>query len=218
MAKASEPDQAHSEGPQHYFTRRPQARSRPVEMRTEVHGLSLMLMTDRGVFSYGKVDAGSRLLAETMELPEDGELLDWGCGWGLLGIVAALTWPLARVTMVEVNERACDLARANAARNEAARVAVLCGDAAQVLGDRQFDAIVCNPPISAGRAAVLAMMANVAEHLRPQGCFWMVAHTKKGAKTLQRELASHFAEVEQVRMRSGYRVFKTARPLPQGGL
>jgi len=181
-----------------------------------VRGLRLAFTTDRGVFSHGKVDAGTRLLADTMELPQDGDVLDWGCGWGLLGIVVALTWPQARVTMLDINERACALAEANAQRNAASRVEVICGDATQVLGDREFHAVVCNPSISAGRAAVLAMMANVAQHLRPQGSFWMVVHTKKGAKTLQRELGKVFTEVEQVRMRGGYRIFKAARPLAQG--
>ena len=126
-------------------------------------------MTDRGVFSYRKMDAGSRLLAETMDLPEEGDTLDWGCGWGLLGIVAALTWPQARVTMVDINERASVLATANAERNAASHVEVICGDAKEVLADRRFDAVVCNPPISAGRRAVLGMMQNVADVLRPHG-------------------------------------------------
>lgn len=202
---------------QHYFTRRPQARSRPVEVRAEVRGLSLVLTTDRGVFSYGQVDAGSRLLAETMEVPADGDVLDWGCGWGLLGIVAALTWPQARVTMVDVNERACALAEANAGRNDAANMQVLCGDAAQVLGDRRLDAAVCNPPISAGRGVVLGMMQSVAGHLRPPGALWLVAHTRKGARTLQRELGKLFAQVDCIRIAGGYRVFRASGPPPQGG-
>ena len=184
----------------------------------EVRGLSLVFVTDRGVFSYRKMDAGSRLLAETMDLPEEGDVLDWGCGWGLLGIVAALTWPQARVTMVDINERASVLATANAERNAASHVEVICGDAKEVLADRRFDAVVCNPPISAGRRVVLVMMQNVADVLRPHGAFWMVAHTRKGAKRLQRDLADCFDEVEQVNMRSGYRVVRATGPLAQGGV
>ena len=77
----------------HYFARRPSVPSQPRIVEAEVRGHRLSFVTDRGVFSYGRVDPGSRLLAEKMDLPPEGDLLDWGCAWGLLGIVAARTWP-----------------------------------------------------------------------------------------------------------------------------
>ncbi len=153
-----------------------------------------------------------------MELSEQADVLDWGCGWGLLGIVAALTWPQARVTLVDINERACALAKANAERNGASHVEVICGDATELFTEQRFDAVICNPPISAGRSLMLAMMANVARVLRPQGAFWMVAHTRKGAKRLQRDLADLFDDVERVNMRGGYRVVNATGPLPLGGV
>jgi 16S rRNA (guanine1207-N2)-methyltransferase len=217
-AKAPKSDRDHSGEVQHYFARQPEVRSQPTEITAQVRGLSLIFTTDRGVFSHGQVDAGSRMLAETMDLPEEGDILDWGCGWGLLGIVAALTWPRARVTMVDVNERACALARANAERNAASHVEVLCGDAKEILGDRRFDAVICNPPISAGRSVVLGMMENVARVLRPPGAFWMVSHTRKGAKRLRRDLEGLFDEADRVQMRGGYRVLKATVPLPEGGV
>ena len=183
-----------------------------------MRGLSLVFTTDRGVFSHAKVDPGSRLLAETMALPEQAEVLDWGCGWGLLGIVAALTWPRCRVIMADLNERACALARANAARNRATNVSVVCGDSGDALPDRRFDAVVCNPPISAGRRSVLAMMEQAARLLRPEGAFWMVAHTRKGAERLQRDLEARFGQVQRVRMRGGYRIVKALAPVAQGGV
>ncbi len=199
-------------GRTHYFVERPEAPSSPREIEVEVRGHRLSFVTDRGVFSHGRVDAGSRLLAEQMRLPDEGDLLDWGCAWGLLGVVAARTWPGLRIALVDVNERACDLARENARRN-GVEAEVLCGDAHEVLGDRGFDAIVCNPPISAGRAAVLAVMDHAARALRPGGSFWMVAATKKGAKTLCRELEARFACVERVALHGGYRVYRAAEPI-----
>ncbi|MEA3403975.1 MAG: methyltransferase [Armatimonadota bacterium] len=198
--------------PTHYFVQRPQVPSRPREIAAEVRGQRLSLVTDRGVFSYGKVDSGSRLLAEKMQLPETGELLDWGCAWGLIGIVAARIRPRLQVTMVDVNHRACELARENARRNRV-EVEVLCGPAEEVLAGRRFDVIVVNPPISAGRAAVLAMMDWCAEALREGGSFWMVAATKKGAKTLRRELEARYASVQRAAMRGGFRVYCCKKPL-----
>ncbi len=199
-------------GDSHYFARRPSARSRPREIEAEVRGQHLSFVTDRGVFSYGRVDPGSRLLAEQMKLPDEGELLDWGCAWGLLGIVAKRLRPELRVTMVDINERACDLARENLRRNQV-EAEVVCGDAEAALAGRSFDAIVCNPPISAGRQVVLAMMDHAAEALCEGGQLWMVAATNKGAKTLRRELEARFADVERVAMRGGFRIYRAAGPI-----
>lgn len=196
----------------HYFAKRPSAPSQPRIIEVEVRGHRLSFVTDRGVFSYGRVDPGSRLLAEKMNLPAEGEMLDWGCAWGLIGIVAARTWPGLKVTMVDINERACELARENLRLNGVA-AEVVCGDAVEVLAGRCFDAIVCNPPISAGRKAVLAVMDHAARALRPNGEFWMVVATNKGAKTLRRELEARFAEVERVAMRGGFRVYRAATPI-----
>ena len=201
-----------SDADDHYFAQKPSVRSQPREIEAEVRGQRLSLITDRGVFSHGRVDAGSRLLAEQMTLPAEGELLDWGCAWGLLGIVAKRSRPELRVTMVDVNERACNLARENLRRNQV-EAEVLCGDAEAVLAGRSFDAIVCNPPISAGRKAVLAMMDHVARALREDGEFWMVAATNKGARTLRCELEARFADVERVAMRGGFRIYRATGPI-----
>jgi 16S rRNA (guanine1207-N2)-methyltransferase len=199
-------------GRTHYFVERPDVASEPREIEVQVRGHALRFVTDRGVFSHGRVDPGSRLLAEQMDLSDAEDVLDWGCAWGLVGVVAAKTWPKLRVVMVDVNERACELARENLRRN-GVEAEVIAGDAGEVLTDRRFDAVVCNPPISAGRAAVLAVMDQAAGLLREDGSFWMVAATRKGAKTLRRELEARFADVEQTAMRGGFRVYRASEPI-----
>lgn len=199
----------------HYFVERPEVPSEPRIVEAEVRGHRLSFVTDRGVFSYGQVDAGSRLLAEKMDLSGASDALDWGCAWGLLGVVMARTWPELDVVMVDINERACELARENLRRNRL-DAEVIAGDAREVLAGRQFDAVVCNPPISAGRAVVLDVMDHAAELLRAGGSFWMVAATRKGAKTLHRELEERFATVERIGMRGGFRVYRASEPAERG--
>ncbi|MFW5869146.1 MAG: class I SAM-dependent methyltransferase [Armatimonadota bacterium] len=196
----------------HYFTDRPEVPSDPRVVEADVRGFDLNFITDRGVFSHGRVDFGSRLLAEQMDLSEAEDMLDWGCAWGLIGIVAKKKWPELEVVMVDINERACDLARENLRRN-GVEAEVIAGDARHILSDRRFDAVVCNPPISAGRAVVLGVMDHGTEVLREGGSFWMVAATKKGAKTLRRELEARFADVERTAMRGGFRVYRASEPV-----
>lgn len=147
-----------------------------------------------------------------MDLSGAEDMLDWGCGWGLIGVVAAKTWPELQIVMVDINERACELARANLERNGVA-AEVIAGDAREVVTGRHFDAVVCNPPISAGRRAVLDVMDHAARLLRDAGSFWMVAATKKGAKTLGRKLEERFKDVQLTARRGGFRVFRASGPI-----
>ena len=190
----------------HYFQPTTDAPSQPVEIEAEVRGLQLHLTSDRGVFSREHVDPGSLLLLKHAELPVHGDILDLGCGYGILGIGAALLSPGAHVVLVDVNERAADLARGNCRRYNLANAEVVTGDAREVLGDRVFDTVLCNPPYRAGKALVMSLLGDAARRLRPGGAVWLVGRTKQGVKTLARDITSLFARVETVTIKGGHRV------------
>ena len=103
----------------HYYTRDPQSASRPAECEFTYRGIRLTFRTDAGVFSRGEVDTGTRVLLEALPEEMHGEILDLGCGWGVIGISIARKWPEVRVTMADVNTRALELSRENAKRNRA---------------------------------------------------------------------------------------------------
>jgi len=195
-------------GNDHYFTAQPHAKSQPEQFTISVREVELTLTSDRGVFSHGRLDDGTLRLLKKMELPEAGEFLDLGCGYGVIGLVAAKLRPDAQVTMVDINERATKLAADNARANGITNVEVLTGDAVQVLEDRQFDVIFINPPIRVGKPKLYELIADAAQRLRPSGVLWMVIHTRQGAKIHLREVAPMFSECETVSRKWGYRVFK----------
>lgn len=61
---------------------------------------------------------------------------------------------------MDINERTTHLAGQNAAANAVSNLEVLTGDVPEVLGDRQFDAVLCNPPIRAGKDEVFRLIAD----------------------------------------------------------
>ncbi len=195
-------------GSDHYFTAQPAAKSQPEQFTISVRGVELTLTSDRGVFSHGQLDDGTLRLLKKMELPEAGDFLDLGCGYGVIGLVAAELRPEARVTLVDINERATKLAADNAQANVISNVEVLTGDAPQVLGERHFDVVLCNPPIRVGKQKLYELIGDAAERLHPGGVLWMVIHTRQGAKSHLREMAPMFSECEIVSRKWGYRVFK----------
>jgi len=65
-----------------------------------------------------------------------------------------------------------------------------------VLADRCFDAVLCNPPIRAGKRQVMRLLQDAAARLPGGGVLWLVVRTDKGAKSLARDLAGDFADIQ----------------------
>ena len=196
---------------QHYFSREPQVASHPRNIAIRIRGLLFHLKSDRGVFSHGGLDKGTKLLAETMALRPGAEVLDWGAGYGPLGLVAASISPTSRVTLVELNERAAQLAAENARTLGLTNAEVIAGPAPEALDGRDFDAIISNPPLRAGKEAVEAVIAYAAQHLRPGGELWLVIPTNKGAKTFLQHMAQLFPRTATKAISGGYRILWAAR-------
>src|SRR2546428_12778419 len=72
-----------------YFARRPASRRRPAEFHVSVRGHAFRFRTDAGVFSRGELDRGTELLLAALEVGPCELIMDLGCGYGALGIVAA---------------------------------------------------------------------------------------------------------------------------------
>ncbi len=196
---------------EHYFVSTPAVRSQPREVRFRFRDRIFVFETDRGVFSRGAVDRGTRLLLEALEVRPEDEILDVGCGYGVIGIVAAAMAPRGRAVLVDINARAVELARRNAVRNAQLNVEVLHGDLYEPVAGRYFDLIATNPPIRAGRAVVRAIIEGAFYHLKPGGSFYLVARTAQGARTLGRIIGETFGNVEEVERGGGYRVYRAVK-------
>lgn len=200
------PDKPEPSAGQHYFSADPQARSHEQQIRVDLRGVSLRLWTDTGMFSPDHVDRGSRVLAQELQLRPGQSVLDWGAGYGFLGLLAARLYPDCKLTLVEINQRAAALAERNARELGLINVTVIVGPAPEVLGDATFDVIVSNPPLRAGRAAVEGLIADARARLRPGGELWLVIPTHKGAKRYLATLQETFAEARTVTISGGFRV------------
>ncbi|HHW09216.1 MAG TPA: class I SAM-dependent methyltransferase [Firmicutes bacterium] len=196
---------------EHYFTSRPAAAHRRQVVEFRLGDVHMALVTDTGVFSRRKVDKGTRLLLATVPPPPAGDILDLGCGYGVIGLYYAKIRPECRVHLLDVNERAVALAAENAARLGLANVRVYQGADLRPVAGCVFRLIVTNPPIRAGRSQVLALLAEARQHLAPDGVLAFVVRTNQGAKTLAEAVQAYYREVEEVGRGSGYRIY-LARP------
>jgi len=195
----------------HYYVRRPSSPLRLGLIRTRLRDRYFEFLTASGVFSKKKIDLGTRLLIEVMELPEEGLALDVGCGYGAIGIVAAAIRPRLRVIMTDVNERAVWLARKNVERNlVSSNAEVRQGFLYEAVEGLEFDVILSNPPIAAGMRVVEALIKGAHERLRPGGSLQIVVRSKLSSRP-RSFMEEAFGEVEVVERKSGYRVLKSIK-------
>ena len=195
-----------------YFTENPTVDHDEHQVNYHLNGINLNLTTDAGVFSKNRVDYGSGVLIEQMldqDLP-GGNILDVGCGYGPIGLFAAKKWPDRQVDMVDVNERAMDLARRNAAANGAGNANIFASDRYQAVTG-QYAMIVTNPPIRAGKAIWSSILSEAKEHLLDGGILLVVIQKKQGAPSAKKLMAASLGNCEILTRDKGYYILKSVK-------
>jgi 16S rRNA (guanine1207-N2)-methyltransferase len=190
---------------EHYFTQNPQCSDRFGLIRANLCGVSFEFLTSSSVFSKRKIDSGTHLLVESMVLPSSGTVLDIGCGYGVVGIVAAKLHPNLQVVMTDVNMRAVRLAKQNVQANRV-NAQVRCGHLYEPVEDLKFSCVLSNPPVSAGMDTVKAIVQDAPKVLAPSATFQMVIRSKIGAKALPALFRETFGNCTVLSREGGFRV------------
>ena len=193
-----------------YFVRRPSAQHAPREIRAVLRGRQFVFATDAAVFSRFKVDRGTELLIDALDVRPCESLLDLGCGYGPVGLAIAANVEGVHVVMTDVNERAVTLTRRNAKRNEL-QVDVREGPLFEPVEGLAFDHIASNPPIRAGKAIVHGIVEDASAFLFEGGSLWLVARAKQGAPSLREKMRATMGNAETVRRGSGFWVLRSIR-------
>lgn len=190
-----------------YFEAEPTTRSKPSSVRLDLPDRSLTLATDRGVFSADRVDAGTKyLLLESPAPPTTGTFVDLGCGYGPIACTLAGRAPGATVWAVDVNRRALELCRQNAARAGLTNVTVI--EPAEVPDGLIVDLLWSNPPIRIGKAALHELLTSWLTRLSPDGQAVLVVQKHLGADSLRTWLEGEGWAVTRVGSRAGYRLLQ----------
>jgi 16S rRNA (guanine1207-N2)-methyltransferase len=195
----------------HYFDGDPAVASQPATVRLDLPERSFTLATDRGVFSADRVDAGTKqLLLDAPAPPATGTFVDLGCGYGPIACALAARAPQAAVWALDVNQRALDLCRANAAAHGLDNVTVAHVDDAPA--DLVVDLLWSNPPIRIGKPALHALLATWLRRLAPSGTAVLVVQKHLGADSLQTWLRQQGWSATRLGSRGGYRLLEVQRP------
>lgn len=192
----------------HYFSDDPTTESNQRTISLSFRGQEYSFLTDDGVFSKGRLDYGSEVMLDAVLDDLSGKVLDLGCGYGPIGVLMKLLRPLD-VTMVDVNPRAVELSRLNLKKHRQ-KATVLQSDGFDKVRD-QFDFILLNPPIRAGKAVMYRLYNEAYDHLNPGGSLIIVIQKKHGADSSKKKLVELFGQAETVERSGGYHVIKATK-------
>jgi 16S rRNA (guanine1207-N2)-methyltransferase len=194
-----------------YFDAEPAVASHPSEVELALPDGSARLGTDRGVFSAARVDPGTMvLLRRSPSPPPAGDLLDLGCGYGPIALTLARRAPGAVVWAVDVNHRALDLVRENAAALGLDNVRAVTPDA--VPADIVLAGLWSNPPIRIGKAALHELLLTWLPRLAPGASAWLVVHKHLGSDSLAGWLTAEGYPAVRRSSRQGYRLLEVTAP------
>lgn len=195
----------------HYFEYNSSLISKERNISFKIKELEISLVSDVNVFSNSRIDEGSfifinYLLGEDL----DGEVLDLGCGYGVIGISLKLLYTKLNLKMSDVNPLCTKLTDENLKKYHLDDVSVILSNSYSSI-DNHFDIVLLNPPISCGKKVIYKMYDETYEHLNENGRFYLVIRKDKGALSHLKYLSTLFKKVDIVKKEKGYYILKAIK-------
>ena len=174
---------------EHYYTNNPTTESREKIINSTIANENFKFYTDNGVFSKESVDFGTKTMLESFNTEkENAQVADIGCGYGVISIFLAKKYPTFKFTMVDVNNRVLELSRKNIELNKIENEVEVLESSSFDNIKGNFDIVLTNPPIRAGKKIVHKMMTDSYEHLNDLGELWVVIQKKQGMASCKKLL------------------------------
>ena len=149
------------------------------------------LYSDNGVFSKDKFDYGTKLLLDSIDTSKlSGNVLDLGCGIGVVGIILGTINKNINIDMIDINERAISLVRDNLTLNKV-KANVFSSDVYSNV-NKKYDYIITNPPIRAGKEVVRKFLLGGYDYLNDNGILYFVMRKDHGVKSMIKELENKY--------------------------
>ena len=193
-----------------YFAENPDADHDIHELKVKLLGQKMTFLTDEGVFSKKMIDYGSQTLLKCLDFHKQESVLDVGCGYGTLGLTLVKAKEV-EATLVDINQRALDLARQNAERNQVLATIFQSNIYQNVEG--RFHHIISNPPIRAGKQIVHEVITGSYTHLLDGGDLTIVIQKKQGAPSAKAKMEDVFGNCEILKKDKGYYILRSRKEI-----
>jgi 16S rRNA G1207 methylase RsmC len=197
----------------HYFSQEPKSEYQPKQIELDVAGEVFKVSTASGTFSPLRLDVGTSVLIDHLELaPQEGNILDLGCGWGAIALNLAKHSPKAKVWAVDVNNRSLELTAENAKIIGLENIQTATPDS--VPKEISFSGIWSNPPIRIGKKELHELLLGWLPRLENGASAYLVVQKNLGSDSLQKWLTETLVdgyEVSRLTSVKTYRIIKVLR-------
>lgn len=158
--------------------------------------------TTWGIFSPKKIDAGTEVLLEQIDLPDNATVLDVGCGYGPIGLTLAKE--SQEVHLVDKDFVAVEYSERNAELNGLKNTrSYLSNGFSHVPETMKFDVIISNIPAKVGKDMLNKILDDALFFLNPEGRLYIV--TINGLKEfMKRNLKERFGNYKKLKSVNGY--------------
>ncbi len=174
---------------------------------TTINGLTLHLTTSPSCFSPTRVDRGTLAMLSQVAWGQGKKILDLGCGYGVVGLVAAHYTQPENIYMLDNNPDALLCAQQNIRANQRDGIHVLCSDAYDELQETGFDIILTNPPYHTDFQVPKKFIEKGFNRLKVGGTFYLVTRRRLW---YEKKLVSIFGGT-RLTEQEGYFVFQSEK-------
>ena len=172
-----------------------------------IKNIELKFETSKEIFSPASIDIGTLAMLSVVEFCRTDKVLDLGCGYGVVGILAAKTIGEEKVIMCDISEEAIKASKRNADINGVAHVDIRLSDAYENIFEEDFTIILSNPPYHTDFSVAKTFIQTGYKKLVTGGKMVMVT---KRLGWYKNKLTSVFGGVKVYEI-NGYYVFVTEK-------
>lgn len=172
----------------------------------EVLGKPFVFASTWGIFSPEKLDEGSLMLLDYIDFKADDNSIDLGCGYGVLGMVAARECPNGQHLLIDKDFVAVEYARLNCQKNGLHNTEVqLSNGFRDVDKTKRFSLVMSNLPAKASKEQHYLYLLDAYEQLQVGGRFYVV--TINGLRDfMKRSFTEVFGNADKLKQGKTYTI------------
>ena len=168
-----------------------------------IKNIDLKFNSSDKLFSPRNIDIGTLSMIDEVNFENESKILDLGCGYGFVGILAAKIIGEDNVVMCDIDTEAVEMSKHNAVLNDVSNINIIQSDGLKNIADKDFSMILSNPPYHTDFSVAKHFIESGFYKLALNGKFIMVT---KRLDWYKNKLSSVFGGVK-VKEKNGYYIF-----------
>jgi len=168
-------------------------------------GIPFVFHSSWGIFSPRNIDEGTLLLLKYLEIKEDDDCLDLGCGYGPLGLTMAKLAPNGKTTLVDKDFKAIEYSNKNAELNQIKNAEALLSNGFEQINKQKFNIVVSNIPAKVGNEMLTIFLHDAYKQMKHGGKIYVVTITGL-RKYIKRNFEDVFGNYKKLKQGANYTV------------